>query len=132
MLREHQASDKLKVGNLSAQPKHDHGPRLLPRYRSLPASRKLSSRRSKACAWKRSLRRSSTPGLAESTEAFLAVASNAEPFKETHARLADIPEGQGLEGYLFPSTYRIEATATITDVIEKMLTDGFDVSLRRL
>jgi UPF0755 protein len=67
-------------------------------------------------------------GLAENAEAFLTVARNAEPFKETHSRLADIPEGQGLEGYLFPSTYRIKATATITDVIEKMLTDGFDAS----
>lgn len=67
-------------------------------------------------------------GVIESADAFIQIAKDATPFKETHVRLESIPEGQGLEGYLFPSTYRIEATATITDVIEKMLTDGFDAS----
>jgi UPF0755 protein len=65
-------------------------------------------------------------GIVPSAEEFLAVARDAAPFKETHSRLESIPEGQGLEGYLFPDTYRIEATATISEVIEKMLTDGFD------
>ncbi len=65
-------------------------------------------------------------GLAPNPEAFLEVAKDAGPFKENHARLQSIPDGQGLEGYLFPDTYRIKATATITEVIEKMLTDGFD------
>lgn len=65
-------------------------------------------------------------GIVPSAEEFLAVARDAAPFKETHSRLSSIPEGQGLEGYLFPDTYRIEATATISEVIEKMLTDGFD------
>jgi UPF0755 protein len=65
-------------------------------------------------------------GVVPSAEEFLALARNATPFKETHARLESIPEGQGLEGYLFPDTYRIEATATVTEVIEKVLTDGFD------
>ena len=67
-------------------------------------------------------------GIIESADAFIQIAKDAAPFKETHVRLESIPEGQGLEGYLFPSTYRIAATATITDVIEKMLTDGFDAS----
>ena len=67
-------------------------------------------------------------GLAPDTEAFLAVARNPAPFKANHERLQSIPDGQTLEGYLFPDTYRIESTATITDVIEKMLTDGFDVA----
>lgn len=66
--------------------------------------------------------------LAPNTQAFLDVAKNADPFKDKHTRLKDIPPGQSLEGYLFPSTYRIKATATITDVIEKMLTDGFDAN----
>jgi UPF0755 protein len=65
-------------------------------------------------------------GIVSSAEDFLAQARDATPFKETHVRLESIPEGQGLEGYLFPDTYRIEATATVSDVIEKMLTDGFD------
>jgi UPF0755 protein len=67
-------------------------------------------------------------GIVSSAEEFLAVARDATPFKETHARLESIPEGQGLEGYLFPDTYRVEATASITEVIEKILTDGFDPS----
>jgi UPF0755 protein len=69
-------------------------------------------------------------GIVPNAEEFLAVARDATPFKETHARLASIPEGQGLEGYLFPDTYRIEATATISDVIERVLTDGFDRSFQ--
>jgi UPF0755 protein len=67
-------------------------------------------------------------GIVASAEEFLAVARDATPFKETHSRLESIPEGQGLEGYLFPDTYRIEATATITEVIEKILSEGFDPS----
>lgn len=66
--------------------------------------------------------------IVPSTEEFIAVASDATPFKESHARLESIPEGQGLEGYLFPDTYRVESTATITDVIERILTDGFDTN----
>ena len=65
-------------------------------------------------------------GIVSSADEFLALARDATPFKANHARLESIPEGQGLEGYLFPDTYRIEATATVSDVIEKMLTDGFD------
>ncbi len=64
-------------------------------------------------------------GLATSADEFLAVARDATPFKENYALLESIPEGQGLEGYLFPDRYRIEATATVTDVIDKVLTDGF-------
>lgn len=67
-------------------------------------------------------------GLVDSPDQFLEVANNAAPFKETHARLESIPEGQGLEGYLFPDTYRVAETATITDVIERVLTDGFDAN----
>lgn len=64
-------------------------------------------------------------GMISDTQEFIAVASDAAPFKEKYALLESIPEGQGLEGYLFPDTYRIEASATVTDVIDKMLTDGF-------
>ncbi|WP_026369617.1 endolytic transglycosylase MltG [Kallotenue papyrolyticum] len=67
-------------------------------------------------------------GLVDDPEAFLAVARDAMPFKENHALLESIPEGQGLEGYLFPDTYRVEATATVTEVIEKILTEGFDAN----
>jgi UPF0755 protein len=67
-------------------------------------------------------------GLAPSVEEFVAVAKDAAPFKATHSRLGTIPEGQGLEGYLFPDTYRVRATAAISEVIETMLTDGFDAN----
>jgi UPF0755 protein len=67
-------------------------------------------------------------GLIENPEEFLEVARNAEPFKERHARLESIPEGQGLEGYLFPDTYRVAQNATVTDIIERVLTDGFDAN----
>lgn len=67
-------------------------------------------------------------GLAPSTEAFLTVARDAAPFKSNHALLESIPEGQGLEGYLFPDTYRIEATSAISETIDRILTDGFDTN----
>ncbi len=38
--------------------------------------------------------------------------------------LDDKPENMGLEGYLFPDTYRIFKDATATDIVEKML-DNF-------
>ncbi|GAC1541384.1 MAG: endolytic transglycosylase MltG [Herpetosiphon sp.] len=63
--------------------------------------------------------------IAPSAEAALAVMKNAAYFKKAHVRLKDIPEGQSLEGYLFPNTYRVRATAKITDAVETML-KGFD------
>ncbi len=40
---------------------------------------------------------------------------------KTYDFLADKPDGQGLEGYLFPDTYRIFETAETADIIERML-----------
>jgi len=54
-------------------------------------------------------------------EEFLAMARNGSAFKPTHFRLNNLPETASLEGYLFPDTYRIAATASVTDVIEMML-----------
>ncbi len=42
--------------------------------------------------------------------------------------LKDKPEYYSLEGYLFPDTYRIYASSTVTDVVVKML-DNFDHKL---
>jgi len=42
--------------------------------------------------------------------------------------LDDKPKYYGLEGYLFPDTYRIYASSTVADVIEKML-ENFDKKL---
>ena len=49
-------------------------------------------------------------------------------WSEEFAFLADKPEYYGLEGYLFPDTYRIFASSTVTEVIEKML-GNFDSKL---
>jgi len=37
--------------------------------------------------------------------------------------LTDKPKYYGLEGYLFPDTYRIYASSTVAEVIDKMLTN---------
>jgi UPF0755 protein len=58
-------------------------------------------------------------------EAFLEAASNGAAFKENHFLLESLPEDASLEGYLFPDTYQIAATTTVTDAIEMML-DNFD------
>lgn len=42
--------------------------------------------------------------------------------------LADKPKYYGLEGYLYPDTYRIYASSTVSDVIDKMLSN-FDNKL---
>ena len=48
--------------------------------------------------------------------------SDADRFREGHIYLASIPAGATLEGYLFPDTYRLNETATITDVVDVLLT----------
>lgn len=49
-------------------------------------------------------------------------------FSFNYSFLTDKPEYYGLEGYLFPDTYRIYASSTVTEVIEKMLAN-FDNKL---
>jgi UPF0755 protein len=58
-------------------------------------------------------------------ESFLEAARNGSAFKNSYFKLSSLPDGATLEGYLFPDTYRIAATATVTEVIETML-DRFD------
>jgi UPF0755 protein len=53
---------------------------------------------------------------------FLTLARDGAAFKSNHFHLGSLPEGASLEGYLFPDTYRFATTATISDVIEIMLT----------
>lgn len=50
-------------------------------------------------------------------------------FSERFAFLADKPEYYSLEGFLFPDTYRVYASANTEDVIVKML-ENFDKKLR--
>lgn len=54
-------------------------------------------------------------------ESFIAMARDGAAFQKEHFLLSSLPEGASLEGYLFPDTYRLAATATVTDVIETML-----------
>ncbi len=55
-------------------------------------------------------------------ETALAAFRDADRFREGHIYLTDIPAGASLEGYLFPDTYRLNETATITDVVDVLLT----------
>ncbi len=63
-----------------------------------------------------------------SSDTFLqtaAVADSREIIPDTtYDFLADKPEDQGLEGYLFPDTYRVYEDAEAADIVEKML-DNF-------
>lgn len=52
-----------------------------------------------------------------------------ERLKNKYVFLADKPVAAGLEGYLFPDTYRVYKNATANDVAEKMIID-FDRKLK--
>lgn len=65
-------------------------------------------------------------GVVRNPDEFLAVARNPKAFKDKHPRLQSIPDGQSLEGYLFPDKYRVFESTPIADVIDRILTDGFD------
>jgi UPF0755 protein len=65
-------------------------------------------------------------GIAPSTDAFLEVARDTDQFKERHQLLESVPAGQSLEGYLFPNTYRVFKTNTISEVIDSVLYNGFE------
>lgn len=127
MLREQDAADKLKVGTYQLSPSMTMS-EIIATLQVAPSFEEKQFQVIEGMRMEEVARAIVDAELAGSVEEFLTVARDAEPFKATHARLADIPEGQGLEGYLFPSTYRIKATAAISEVIEKMLTDGFDAS----
>lgn len=127
MLRERNANDKLKVGTYQLSPSMTMG-QIISTLQVPPSFEEKQLQTIEGMRMEEVAQAVVSAGFAPNTDAFLAVAKDAAPFKEKHTRLKDIPDKQGLEGYLFPSTYRIKATATITDVIEKMLTDGFDAN----
>lgn len=64
-----------------------------------------------------------------SAEDFLRLARNGAAFRNRSILFNSIPQGATLEGYLFPDTYRIAATATVTEIIGLML-DRFDAQYR--
>lgn len=60
-------------------------------------------------------------------ERFLELTSNADNFKEKYAFLASVPAGKGLEGYLYPDTYRIDKTSeNREELIIEMMLDNFE------
>jgi UPF0755 protein len=80
------------------------------------------------------LRMEEVAGIVSSTgvmraEEFLDVAENGEAFKDDYFLLDSLPDDASLEGYLFPDTYRIAATSSVTEVITLML-DNFDQKYR--
>lgn len=66
-------------------------------------------------------------------ERFLELTSDKEYFEDKHPILKELKEGQGLEGFLFPSTYEIYTDTTEEDIIDKMLSkfeEVFERSVR--
>lgn len=64
-------------------------------------------------------------------DAFLASARNGAAFQDQSFFLKSLPVNSSLEGYLFPDTYRISETATVTEIIEIML-GRFDQQYRSI
>ncbi len=54
-------------------------------------------------------------------ERFLELTSDKKYFEDKFPFLAELKDGQSLEGYLFPSTYEVYIGATEEEIIEKML-----------
>jgi len=52
-------------------------------------------------------------------------------FKDSYDFLADMPDSRGLEGYLFPDTYKVNINSSVDNIIEKML-DNFELKLQEL
>jgi UPF0755 protein len=59
-------------------------------------------------------------GVVEEQE-FLELARNGDEFRGDYFLLNSLPEGESLEGYLFPDTYRVPATSNPREIIVLML-----------
>lgn len=62
----------------------------------------------------------SSEGLIDK-DVFLELTSDKANFEDKYSFLKELDEGQGLEGFLFPSTYEIFQDASEEEIIEKML-----------
>lgn len=62
-----------------------------------------------------------TSQLGFTAKDFLKTANNPKQDQTKYQFLADRPDNAGLEGYLFPDTYRFRASSTPEEVIEKIL-----------
>lgn len=60
-------------------------------------------------------------------DAFVKLASDADRYREDYGFLDSVPQGKGLEGYLYPNTYQIdESLENKEETIIKMMLDNFD------
>ncbi len=128
MLREQDAADKLNAGTYLLSPSMTMGEIIATLEAEQPAFEETQFRVGEGMRLEEIGQVLVDAGLAPSVDDFMTVARDPEPFKVNHTRLESIPEDQSLEGYLFPDTYRVRATATISEVIETMLSDGFDAN----
>ena len=128
MVRQQEAGEKLNAGMYQLSPNMTMGEIIAALQAEQPAFEEVEFQTIEGMRMEEVAEVIVEAGLAESVEAFLEVAKDPTPFKENHARLESIPEGQSLEGYLFPNTYRVKATAAISEVIDRILSDGFDAS----
>jgi UPF0755 protein len=124
MLRQREAADQLQAGTYQLSPAMTMG-EIISTLQEAPSTDETQITVIEGMRLEEVAQVVVDAGLAETTEAFLEVAKDPEPFRANHERLRDIPAGQSLEGYLFPDTYRLETTAAISEVIETML-DRFD------
>ena len=58
---------------------------------------------------------------------FLELVSDKKYFEDKYLFLKELEEGQGLEGFLFPSTYEVYIDATEEEIIDKMLSLFYEV-----
>lgn len=59
-------------------------------------------------------------------DTFIEMASNVDMFRDKHAFLSDLPQEQGLEGYLYPDTYQIDyETEKKEEAIINMMLSNF-------
>lgn len=56
-------------------------------------------------------------------EDFTQAVRNGASFQSKYFFLNSLPDGASLEGYLFPDTYRFTSTATVTEVVDIMLSN---------
>lgn len=56
-------------------------------------------------------------------EVFLRLTSDKANFQDKFSFLRELQKGQGLEGFLFPSTYEVYKDSTEEEIIEKMLSE---------
>ncbi|MBS4540032.1 endolytic transglycosylase MltG [Clostridium sp. D2Q-11] len=65
-------------------------------------------------------------------ETFINLTNNIDKFSEDYEFLNEIPEGNNMEGYLFPETYEVYADSSEEEIIRKMLDQFNSVYVEKL